>query len=102
MKIRGFRINLNEVEEALSRHPAVEQIAVVDLEDESRQRFLKAFVVPAAGAALAYGDLKRHCLDKLPKYMVPEQLELCASLPKTSTGKIDRRQLRQAATSAGS
>lgn len=102
VKIRGFRINLNEVEEALSRHPAVEQIAVVDLEDESRQRFLKAFVVPAAGAALAYGDLKRHCLDKLPKYMVPEQLELCASLPKTSTGKIDRRQLRQAATSAES
>ncbi len=102
VKIRGFRINLNEVEEALSRHPAVEQIAVIDLEDESRQRFLKAFVVPAEGTTLAYNDLKRHCLDKLPKYMVPEQLELCAMLPKTSTGKIDRRQLRQAAGSAQS
>ncbi|WP_422679944.1 AMP-binding enzyme [Chelatococcus albus] len=54
-------------------------------------------MVAADGATVDFGDLKRHCLRRLPSYMVPEEMELCRSLPKTSTGKIDRRQLKQAA-----
>jgi acyl-CoA synthetase (AMP-forming)/AMP-acid ligase II len=40
-------------------------------------------------------DLERHCLERLPRYMVPAALTLCPSLPKTSTGKVDRPALQR-------
>jgi amino acid adenylation domain-containing protein len=95
VKIRGFRVNLIEVEDAIARHPHVDEVAVVDLEDDKRSRYLKAFVVPKNGHAFDSKILKQHCATRLPNYMVPEELELRSVLPKTSTGKVDRKILKQ-------
>jgi acyl-CoA synthetase (AMP-forming)/AMP-acid ligase II len=53
---------------------------------------LHAFVV--GGGTVSVPDLERHCLDRLPRYMVPMAFTLCLSLPKTSTGKVDRPALQ--------
>lgn len=93
VKIQGYRIELGEVEAAINAHPAVEEAAVVALTDAQENAFLKAFVVLLHGASLNAGELKKHCQGLIPKYMIPEAIEFHTSLPKTSTGKIDRKQL---------
>jgi acyl-CoA synthetase (AMP-forming)/AMP-acid ligase II len=93
IKSRGFRIELGEIETALYNHPAVREAAAVAVPDEQIGNRIYAFVaLHEAGSATA-GDLERHCIAALPRYMVPEQITLRSGLPKTSTGKIDRRGL---------
>jgi amino acid adenylation domain-containing protein len=93
VKIRGFRVNIGEVETALLRHEAIGEVAVVDDMDGEGARYLAAFLVARDGD-LDARKLKRHCLGFVPNYMVPERFELVETLPKTSTGKIDRQALR--------
>jgi amino acid adenylation domain-containing protein len=100
VKVRGYRVSLNEVEDALMRHPEVEQAAVVVLQDESEANFLKAFLVPKGGAEISLKGLRNHCLGFIPRYMLPEEVEQCPSLPMTSTGKVDKQKLRAARTLA--
>ena len=92
IKSRGYRIELGDVEAALAAHPRVEECAVVAIPDEVVGNRLKAFVV-ANDPGLKEGDLVKFCAERLPKYMIPEFFEFVTSLPKTSTGKIDRRVL---------
>lgn len=94
VKIRGFRVNIGEVEEAMLRHDAVSEVAVIDELDADGTRTLTAcFIAP--GEAPDARALKRHCLALLPNYMVPERFVPVAVLPRTSTGKIDRQALRR-------
>jgi acyl-coenzyme A synthetase/AMP-(fatty) acid ligase len=90
VKSRGYRIELGEVERALNAHEAVTECAVVAVPDELITNRLKAFVV-ATGVGEA--ELAGFCRSRLPRYMVPDEIELLAELPKSSTGKIDRRRL---------
>ena len=53
------------------------------------------------GQTLTAGELQKYCATRIPQYMIPEQIELRESLPKTSTGKVDRVQLATAAKAAG-
>ena len=102
VKIRGYRVNLGEVEVAVRSHAGVDDVAVVDLPAPDGGRFLKAFVIAAAEAdGFDPRALKRHCLARLPGYMLPEEFEICATLPRTSTGKIDRQRLRRLEGPAG-
>lgn len=90
VKSRGYRIELGEIESALYGHELVKEAAVVAIPDELITNRLKAFIVPSASRALSKLDVERHLSARLPHYMVPELIEFRDSLPKTSTGKIDR------------
>lgn len=98
VKSRGYRIELGEVETAIHVHPAVVECVVVPLPDEVFGNLLEAVVVASEEVTVA--ELAELCATRLPRYMVPERFHLRDELPKTSTGKIDRR--RVAADLSGS
>ncbi len=93
VKSRGYRIELGEIEAALYSHPAIREAAVVPVPDEVIGNKLKAVVVLDGSAPLTATDIQRHCATRIPNYMIPEPVVFRNSLPKTSTGKVDRREL---------
>lgn len=95
VKSRGYRIELGEVEAALYSHEQVKEAAAIAVPDNLVGNRIKAFVVPEV-TLLNEQDLQIHCRQLLPSYMLPESIEFCKDLPKTSTGKIDRRLLSEA------
>jgi amino acid adenylation domain-containing protein len=95
VKVRGFRVELGEIESALYAHPQVSELAVVAARGEDGCS-LCAFVVPAGHRALSAIALKRYLHARLPSYMVPAEVRFVAALPKTSSGKIDRVRLAAA------
>jgi acyl-coenzyme A synthetase/AMP-(fatty) acid ligase len=95
IKSRGYRIELGDVEAAIYAHPGVIECAVVAVPDELFTNRVVAYVSVRDGSREA--DLMSFCSARLPRYMIPESFRLVAVLPKTSTGKIDRRSLKGAA-----
>jgi amino acid adenylation domain-containing protein len=93
VKIRGYRVELGEVEAALYRHPAVREAVVVPVSDELLGSRLRAVVALDHAASLTREALQDHCRQWLPTYMVPDIAEFREALPRTSTGKIDRTRL---------
>ena len=97
-KSAGYLIGPSEVESCLVRHPAVANAAVIGKPDPERTHIVKAFVVLAAGhagsPALA-AELQEHVRGKLAPYEYPKEIEFIDSLPMTTTGKVQRRVLRQ-------
>ncbi|HUL68389.1 MAG TPA: AMP-binding protein [Burkholderiaceae bacterium] len=97
-KAAGYRIGPGEIENCLLKHPAVANAAVVPKPDAERGNVVKAFVVLAAGFA---GDaalvetLQAHVRGKLAPYEYPKEIEFIAELPMTTTGKVQRRVLRE-------
>lgn len=91
VKLRGQRIELEEIEAALDRHPQVKQsVAVVRLQGIEQR--LAAYIV-ARSAPPAAKDLKAHLAITLPQYMLPDDFVFLEALPLTSNGKVDRKQL---------
>ncbi|MGW9356623.1 amino acid adenylation domain-containing protein [Streptomyces diastaticus] len=98
VKVRGFRVELGEMEGALAALPGVRQ-AAVSLRQEAGRTLLTGHVVLAAEAAgTTGGDLRRALLARVPDYLVPARFALTDALPLTPSGKVDRRAL--AATAA--
>ena len=94
VKVRGFRIELEEIETRLLAHPAITLAAVVAQEAAgSAERRLVAWVVTSPDAAPSAAEIRAHLAAELPHYLVPSRIELVDSLPQTSSGKIDRRAL---------
>lgn len=91
VKSRGYRIELGEVESVVGQHPVVIECSVVAVADEMISNRIVCFV--ACKTDLDVDELTRHCADRMPRYMVPERFIGLDSLPKTSTGKIDRQAL---------
>jgi amino acid adenylation domain-containing protein len=89
VKVRGFRIELEEVESVLCAHPAVKEAAVVIHESGEGNKRLAAHLVSAASRE----DLRSYLNSRLPEYMVPSAFVLMDALPRTPTGKIDRKAL---------
>ncbi|MFF1950963.1 non-ribosomal peptide synthase/polyketide synthase, partial [Kitasatospora herbaricolor] len=85
VKVRGFRVELGEVEAALAEHPAVAQAAVVAQDDR-----LVGYVAARSGTALRPAELAAHLRDRLPDYLVPAVLMVLDVLPLTPNGKLDR------------
>lgn len=96
VKIRGFRVELREVEIALNSHLQIREAGVVIGKDELGANQLIALVVPASDQ-LSVLDVKKHCSRLLPYYMVPHRVRFLEELKKTSTGKVDRVALSQEA-----
>jgi acyl-coenzyme A synthetase/AMP-(fatty) acid ligase len=95
IKSRGYRIELGEIEAALLSHLGVREAAAVAVPDDEVGNRIKAFVAPHEQGTLTPVELQQHCATRVPRYMIPEFIELCEALPKTSTGKIDRVRLAQ-------
>ena len=94
VKLRGFRIELGEVEVALDRHPGLDGVAVVVRADASGEPALVAYgAVADPEAAPSARDLRDFLAERLPAYMVPQRFVLLDLLPRTPTGKIDRKAL---------
>lgn len=90
IKSRGYRIELGEIETALYSHEDVVEAAVLAIPDEEIGNVIKAVVVLRGGCGIGSPELEYHCAQKIPRYMVPGIIELRDTLPKTSTGKVDR------------
>ncbi|MCB1054464.1 MAG: AMP-binding protein, partial [Acidobacteria bacterium] len=91
VKVRGFRVEPGEVEAALAAHSAVREAAVV-VQDAPAGRRLVAWVT-TGGAAVAPSEILAELRRTLPEYMVPAALEAIDTLPRTPSGKVDRRAL---------
>jgi acyl-CoA synthetase (AMP-forming)/AMP-acid ligase II len=89
VKRRGYRVELGEIEAALSSHPAIAEAAVAAARDSEGGVRIDAFLTPEASIRLSVIELKQFCARVLPAYMVPDRFVLRDSLPRTSTGKID-------------
>ncbi len=93
VKLRGYRIELPEIEAALLGCSGVSQAAVIVHEERSGEKRLVAYVVPAAGRNLNAADLREALAHTLPNYMVPAIITILSSLPLNSNGKLDRKAL---------
>ena len=93
IKTRGYRVELGEIEAALNAIEGVVEAAVVAVPDETITNRLRAFVVTAEPIASA--QLQRLCRERLPGHMIPDEIEFRSELPKSSTGKVDRRALQR-------
>ncbi|HEX4966052.1 MAG TPA: amino acid adenylation domain-containing protein [Thermoanaerobaculia bacterium] len=101
VKVRGFRVELGEIEALLAAHPAVGAAAVMARDEEGDVR-LAAYVAPAeggAGAGKAMAEaLRAHLRERLPEHMVPAVWTVLDRLPLTPSGKVDRRALPRLAS----
>jgi amino acid adenylation domain-containing protein len=97
VKVRGYRVELDEVEDALASHPAVEEAAAFPVRLSEALTVIEAAVTAQPGRALASEDLLRHASARLPAYAVPARLDVVESFPRTSSGKIDWKTLGSAA-----
>jgi len=88
VKVRGFRIELAEVEAALTGHPGIREAIAFAADGR-----LWAAIQPS-DPDLSVLAIKRHCAASLPPYMVPSEIKLLGEMPRTSSGKIDRVGLR--------
>ena len=90
----GYKVWPREVEDVLAEHASVRESAVVGVPDEKRGETVKAFVSLKAGSTTTPEELIAHCKERMAAYKYPRQIELIDELPKTVTGKILRRELR--------
>ena len=100
VKVRGFRIDLGDVEVNLTRHPSVREAAVAAQENGSGERRLVAYLVPAKSSDDPRAEVRDHLLTLLPDYMVPSHFVLLEALPRTQNGKLDRGALPAPALNA--
>ena len=91
VKVRGYRVELGEIEAALEQHPAVRDAVVLALDDGAAGKRLAAFAVSEAGVTPA--ELTAFLASRLPGYMVPGAITVLDALPITPNGKVDRRAL---------
>jgi non-ribosomal peptide synthetase component F/alpha-ketoglutarate-dependent taurine dioxygenase/acyl carrier protein len=89
VKLRGYRIEPGEIEQALREHEAVQDAVVIVRADGGEEKRLVAYVV-AAAEAVSVSELWQHLRERLPEYMVPWSYEFLERLPLNTSGKVDR------------
>jgi long-chain acyl-CoA synthetase len=95
--VSGFNVYPNEIEDVVSRIPGVLECAVVGVPDPGTAEAVKLVVVKKADGP-SEEAIRRHCQENLTAYKRPKLVEFRAELPKSSVGKILRRELRAATT----
>ena len=93
VKVRGFRVELGEVEATIRQHPAVDDVAVSLIPDHQAEPQLVAHLVTAASSNLTLSELRRWLRERLPEYMWPGAIVRLDQLPLTSNRKVDRSSL---------
>ena len=90
----GFNVYPAEIERVVAAHPAVAMVAVGSVPDETRGELARAYVVLRPGASASETEIIEHCRPHLAAYKLPRSVRFVPDLPKTSTGKIMRRELK--------
>jgi amino acid adenylation domain-containing protein len=93
VNVRGYRVELGEIEAVLSEHPAVRETVVIAREDETGEKRLVAYMVSQAAETTAVTELRSYLKERLPEYMIPSGFVLLDKLPLMANGKVDRRAL---------
>jgi long-chain acyl-CoA synthetase len=96
----GYKVWPREVEDTLVRHPAVREAAVIGVPDAYRGETVWAYVSLRPGTAATPEELTEFCRTELAAYKYPRRIEILPELPKTPTGKLLRRELRDRAAGA--
>jgi fatty-acyl-CoA synthase len=91
----GENISTIEVEQAIVKHPGVLEAAVIGVPNEKWGERPKAFVILKSGADVSEEELVEHCREQIARYKVPDSFDIVEELPKTSTGKIQKFELRE-------
>ncbi|MFF3786140.1 non-ribosomal peptide synthase/polyketide synthase [Streptomyces sp. NPDC001933] len=100
VKVRGFRVELGEIEAVLAEHPGIARAAVIVRQDRAQGPRPVAYLQPATGAEIRQEDLRAHLRERLPEYMVPAAFVSLDALPLTASGKLDRRALPEPESTA--
>jgi len=95
IKSSGYRIGPEEIEVTIATHPAVADVGVIGVPDEVRGQIAKAFVVLKPGETLTPDDLLAFLKGKIATYKLPREIVIVNELPRTATGKLLRRVLKQ-------
>jgi len=93
VKLRGFRVELGEIESILVQHPKVTEAVVVIREDRPGEKRVVGYLVTTDGAALDSSELRSFLASRLPDYMIPAAFVQLAAMPLTDNGKVNRRAL---------
>jgi long-chain acyl-CoA synthetase len=92
--VSGYKVFPRDVEEALFKHPDVENVAVIGVKDERTTERVKAFVVLKEGATITTDELLKFSEENLAIYRKPKEIEIRKELPLSMVGKVLRRELR--------
>ena len=99
IKVSGHSVYPKEVEELMGHHPAIDQVAVAGLPDESTGEKVKAWVILKKGFKVGKNieveDIKKWCLENMAKWKSPRLVEVARKLPVSITGKVQRRELQE-------
>ena len=90
----GENIYPAEVEAVLARHPAVADVAVLGRPDPTWGEAVHAVIIPAPGSAASAEEVITWCRDQLAHFKCPKSVEFASTLPRTTTGKVLKRELR--------
>jgi long-chain acyl-CoA synthetase len=94
IKVSGFNVFPNEIENVLAGHPKVLEVAAIGVADPKSGEVIKAFIVKK-NQSLTEEELKKFCHENMTNYKVPKYFEFRTELPKTNVGKILRRTLKE-------
>ncbi|MCK4648180.1 long-chain fatty acid--CoA ligase, partial [bacterium] len=97
INVRGLNVYPREVEEVLYSHLAIAEAAVIGVKDRTKGEVPKAFLALKEGRKLSKNEIIKYCQEKLASYKVPHKIEFRKELPKTPTGKILKRALKEQA-----
>ena len=104
IKSAGYRIGPAEIEDCLLKHPVVANAAVIGIADEQRGEAVKAYIVLTAGSVPSETlkeQIQAHVRTRLAPYQYPREIEFIDALPMTTTGKVQRRVLRELSRALG-
>jgi long-chain acyl-CoA synthetase len=93
IKPNGFQVWPREVEEVIASHPSVEEVGVAGIPDKLRGEAVKAWVVLREGQKVTAAQIRAYCRKQLVTYKVPRYVDFRDNLPKSTVGKVLRRQL---------
>jgi amino acid adenylation domain-containing protein len=95
VKRRGYRVELGEIEAGLYRHPSIKEAAVIAAPDAESGVQIRAYLSCHGGDQPSIVELKRFCVEHLPRYMAPDVFFFLDRLPRTSTDKTDYQRLKE-------
>ncbi|SEQ99087.1 amino acid adenylation domain-containing protein [Hyunsoonleella jejuensis] len=92
VKVRGYRIELDEIEASILKHPEIREVAVI-VDTRTDATLIYTAVLLIENSRLTAHEVKLYCKQNLPVYAIPDIIQIHTNLPRTSSGKIDRKHL---------